>query len=48
MDKKEESLRGIVFIDIKTGQASLSSVEKKIKETVEAKKIAWRTISLEF
>jgi predicted Holliday junction resolvase-like endonuclease len=42
IDRKVDS---IAFIDIKTGQARLSSVQKSIKEAVEAGKVSFETVS---
>ncbi len=38
----------VVLADIKTGNAQLSKTEKKIKEAVEAGRVSWETIRLEF
>lgn len=42
VDRKVDS---ISFIDIKTGQARLSSVQKSIKEAVEAGKVSFETVT---
>jgi predicted Holliday junction resolvase-like endonuclease len=38
----------IVIADIKTGNAQLSRTERKIKEAVEAGRIHWETIQIDF
>lgn len=38
----------VVLADIKTGNAQLSKTERKIKEAVEAGRVSWETIRLEF
>ena len=37
----------IVFVDIKTGNASLTYGERKIKEAVEQKRVSWETIRID-
>ena len=39
LDNKEPE--EVVFVEIKTGNAKLSDVEKKLKEAIERKKIKW-------
>ena len=39
LDNKEPE--EVVFVEIKTGNAKLSDVEKKLKEAIESKKIKW-------
>ncbi len=39
MDEKE--INEIVFVEVKSGKASLSPVEKKLKGVVEGKKVRW-------
>ena len=36
----------IVFVDIKTGNASLSDSQQKIKKAVEEKRVSWNTIRI--
>lgn len=36
----------IVLIDIKTGKASLSSIERRIRELVQAGRVRWMTITI--
>ncbi|TFF67784.1 endonuclease [Candidatus Thorarchaeota archaeon] len=38
----------VVLADIKTGKASLNRTERKIKEAVEAGRVKWETIRLDF
>ncbi len=38
----------VILADIKTGNARLSKTEKKIKEAVEAGRVRWETIRLDF
>jgi predicted Holliday junction resolvase-like endonuclease len=35
----------IVFIEVKTGQSTLSAREKAVKRAVEAKRVSWRVIN---
>lgn len=37
----EKKIEEVVFVEVKTGQSQLSSVEKSLKETIQNKKIAW-------
>ena len=37
----EGDLRKVVFVEVKTGKASLSNREKLIKEAIEEKRVAW-------
>lgn len=39
MDEKD--IKEIVFVEVKSGKSKLSSVEKKLKETVDKKKVKW-------
>ncbi len=39
MDEKE--IREIVFVEVKTGKASLSGVERSLKKAVEDKRVRW-------
>jgi predicted Holliday junction resolvase-like endonuclease len=36
----------VVLIDIKTGRASLSSIERRIRELVQARRVRWMTITI--
>ncbi|MHA2116443.1 MAG: Holliday junction resolvase-like protein [Candidatus Thorarchaeota archaeon] len=38
----------MVLADIKTGNAKLNRTERKIKEAVEAGRVRWETIRLDF
>lgn len=38
----------VVLADIKTGNARLNSTERKIKEAVEAGRVRWETIQMDF
>ncbi|TFG26682.1 endonuclease [Candidatus Thorarchaeota archaeon] len=38
----------VVLADIKTGNAQLNKTERKIKEAVEAGRVRWETITLDF
>lgn len=38
----------VILADIKTGNATLNRTEKKIKEAVEAGRVKWETIRLDF
>ena len=38
----------VVLADIKTGNATLNRTERKIKEAVEAGRVKWETISIDF
>ncbi len=38
----------VILADVKTGNAQLNRTEKKIKEAVEAGRIRWETITLDF
>ncbi len=40
MDQKE--IDEIIFVEVKSGNSKLSSIEKKIKEAVENKKVKWK------
>jgi len=42
----EGNIRKIVFAEIKTGKASLSEREKKVKKAVESKKVSWELIRI--
>jgi predicted Holliday junction resolvase-like endonuclease len=35
----------IVFIEVKTGQATLSARERAVKKAVEAKRVSWRVFN---
>lgn len=37
----EKKIKEVVFVEVKTGQSQLSSVEKSLKSAVENKKISW-------
>ena len=37
----EKKIEEVVFVEVKTGQSQLSSVEKSLKETIKNKKINW-------
>jgi predicted Holliday junction resolvase-like endonuclease len=39
MDEKD--INEVVFVEVKSGDAKLSSQEKKLKETIEKKKVRW-------
>ena len=34
-------LRGIVFVEVKTGAATLTSRERQIREVIQARRVAW-------
>ncbi|MGE0455799.1 MAG: Holliday junction resolvase-like protein [Vicinamibacteria bacterium] len=38
----EDALREIIFLEVKTGGSSLTTRERRIRDVVLAKKIAWR------
>jgi predicted Holliday junction resolvase-like endonuclease len=40
-------IKGIVFMDVKTGNAKLSPIERKVKEAVDARAVLWKTLELE-
>ncbi|HWQ18735.1 MAG TPA: Holliday junction resolvase-like protein [Methanotrichaceae archaeon] len=40
-------IRRIVFMDVKTGHAKLSPIEKKVKDAVDDRDIVWETLELE-
>jgi len=42
----EGNIRKIVFAEIKTGKASLSEREKKVKKAVESKMVSWELIRI--
>ena len=46
-DKSEEPIT-VILADIKTGNATLNKTERKIKEAVEAGRVRWETIHLDF
>lgn len=37
----EKKIKEVVFVEVKTGQSQLSSVEKSLKSAIENKKISW-------
>tara|TARA_Y100000310_G_C20325569_1_gene642811 strand:- start:262 stop:678 length:417 start_codon:yes stop_codon:yes gene_type:complete len=37
----EKKVKEVVFVEVKSGESKLSSVEKSLKETIENKKIKW-------
>ena len=37
----EKKIEEVVFVEVKTGQSQLSSVEKSLKSAIENKKISW-------
>jgi len=39
MDEKD--INEVVFVEVKSGKSKLSPVEKKLKETIEKKKVRW-------
>lgn len=39
MDKKE--IEGVVFVEVKSGNSKLTSVEKKLKKAIENKNVSW-------
>lgn len=40
-------IRRIVLMDVKTGNARLSPIEKKVKDAVDARAIVWETLELD-
>lgn len=40
MDKKE--IDEVIFVEVKSGNAKLSPVEKKLKEAIDKKKVSWK------
>ncbi|MHA1961626.1 MAG: Holliday junction resolvase-like protein [Candidatus Thorarchaeota archaeon] len=47
-DGESDSLITVVLADVKTGEARLSRTERKIKEAVEAGRVRWETIRVDF
>ena len=47
-DGNSETPITVVLADVKTGEARLSRTERKIKEAVEAGRVKWETIRLDF
>jgi len=47
-DGKSDEEIVVVLADIKTGKAQLSRTERKIKEAVEAGRVRWETIRIDF
>ncbi len=47
-DGNSEEPITVVLADIKTGSATLNKTERKIKEAVEAGRVRWETIRLDF
>jgi predicted Holliday junction resolvase-like endonuclease len=47
-DGNSEEEITVVLADIKTGNASLSRTERKIKEAVENGRVRWETIHVDF
>ncbi|GAH57636.1 unnamed protein product, partial [marine sediment metagenome] len=39
MDEKD--INEVVFVEVKSGKAKLSPVEKKLKDTIKNKKVRW-------
>ena len=39
-----DSLRGIVFVDVKTGSSSLSTVQRRVRDCVLAGRVSWRVL----
>jgi len=46
LDGKKNGLVKITFLDVKTGKATLTKAQKKIKEAVEAGRVEWKTIQI--
>lgn len=42
----EKKIEEVVFVEVKTGQSKLSSVEKSLKETIQNKKVLWDEYNL--
>lgn len=47
-DEKSDEPITVILADIKTGNAVLNRTERKIKEAVEAGRVRWETIQLDF
>ena len=47
-DNNSEAPITVILADIKTGNAQLNKTERKIKEAVEAGRVRWETITLDF
>ena len=45
-DNKDEKIEEIVFVEVKTGKAQLNSIERKIKEAIEKKRVRYDVIRL--
>ena len=45
-ENKDEKIEEIVFVEVKTGNSSLTAVEKKIKEAIEKKRVRYDVIRL--
>ena len=43
---KDEKIEEIVFVEVKTGKAQLNSIERKIKEAIEKKRVRYDVIRL--
>jgi len=39
MDEKD--INEIVFVEVKSGDSKLSSIEKKVKDAIKKKKVSW-------
>lgn len=46
LDGKKNTLVSITFLDVKTGKATLTKAQKKIKEAVELGRVEWKTIQI--
>src|SRR3989344_4412526 len=42
----EKKIEEVVFVEVKSGQGKLSSVEKSLKETIQGKKVSWSAYKL--
>ena len=43
----EDALREIIFLEVKTASSSLTTRERRIRDAVIAKRVAWREFRVE-
>jgi predicted Holliday junction resolvase-like endonuclease len=40
-------IKGVVFVEVKTGAIPLTTFQRQVKEVIEGKRVVWRTVELE-
>lgn len=44
---KDDNIKRVIFLEVKTGQGKLTKREKTLKETIEKKRVAWKEIRVD-